>query len=172
MTSVPDYVPILIKGTGSTPRQGGCLVQIANWLSDNKLWTDQPVCVHYCLAEYAITINDLMSDADRPKLALLAPRLTGTAISNYVEAAHVSHRLRLWIANNPMPLRTIKTTRWTWTTNGAVGEVVANLLIDDAEAAVDWLSRLIDRYDLITGRAPVPLLTEDQGRRLRAAMAQ
>ena len=38
-------VPWLRSGTGSTPNDGGCIMQVIDWL-DSAGWSDSPACVH------------------------------------------------------------------------------------------------------------------------------
>ena len=71
-------VPWLRSGTGSTPSDGGCIMQVIDWIDRNK-WTDRPPCVHPVLAKLAIRANDSLDDKGRQKLLDLAPRLMGTA---------------------------------------------------------------------------------------------
>lgn len=172
MTDIPDYIPMLVQGARTTPQEGGCIVQIANWLSDNELWTDKPICVHDYLAYEAIWINDMLDNEARRKLAFLAPRLTGTAIKDRVESARVTTYLAQWRVQNRKP---VQVQCESMVTNGGGGftiEFTPIVTIPDEDALIDWLSRLIDEYDRVTNRVSPPLLTEEQGLELRAVMCQ
>lgn len=70
-------VPWLREGKGDSPAEGGCIMQVIDWI-DRCEWTDEPPCVHPILASIAITANDLSSDRQRQRLLALAPRLMRT----------------------------------------------------------------------------------------------
>lgn len=70
-------VPFLRSGTGTTPADGGCIMQVIDWL-DNAGWTDNPECVHPVFRSLGIHLNDTLPDAERQMLLDLAPRLMGT----------------------------------------------------------------------------------------------
>lgn len=70
-------VPFLRKGMGATPDQGGCILQVIDWIHRGK-WTDHPPCVLPVLGNAAIYANDVSDDEDRQKLLDLAPRLMNT----------------------------------------------------------------------------------------------
>jgi hypothetical protein len=74
---IPDFLPLLIKGPGKDPRDGGCLMQFVGYLYNGD-WNDRPECTHPMLASVAIFANDNCSDACRSGLALFAPDLIGT----------------------------------------------------------------------------------------------
>jgi len=71
-------VPWLRNGSGATPGDGGCVMQVIDWLS-SKGWTDRPKCVHPYLRHLAIMANDALVDGERQKLVDLIPRLMNTA---------------------------------------------------------------------------------------------
>jgi hypothetical protein len=76
MTSI-ESVPFLRSGVGSTPKDGGCILQVIDWL-DHQGWSDQPECVHPVLRKLAIYVNDQLPDGERQKLLDLTGRLMGT----------------------------------------------------------------------------------------------
>lgn len=65
----PDLLPLLRKGIGKTPAEGGCLFQVASYLYDGESWADSTPCVHPTLRQTAIYVNDQVSEDYRPKLA-------------------------------------------------------------------------------------------------------
>jgi hypothetical protein len=71
-------VPWLRNGSGATPSDGGCVMQVIDWLSSDG-WTDRPKCVHPYLRHLAIMANDALVDGERQKLVDLIPRLMNTA---------------------------------------------------------------------------------------------
>ncbi len=174
MTAVPDYVPMLTKGIGSTPKDGGCLVQIANWLQNPELWTDDAICVDRILATWAIKINDLVDEDHRRLLALLAPRLGGTAPTTRGDELSTAIALHEWMRENQPPVCAETQRVDLWYANGCDMQFHTKLVIhpDAQPKAVEWLTGLIDAHDRHTGRDTVPLLTEEQGRILCEVMGQ
>ena len=92
-------VPWLRSGTGSTPVDGGCIMQVIDWIDRNK-WSDSPPCVHPVLRALAIRANDTLGDGERQRLLDLAPRLMGTASDDRVLAV----RLAAWCARQVLPV--------------------------------------------------------------------
>jgi hypothetical protein len=72
-----EAVPHLRSGIGQTPADGGCILQVVDWI-DRQGWTDQPECVHPVLRKLAIYVNDQLPDGERQKLLDLTGRLMGT----------------------------------------------------------------------------------------------
>lgn len=92
--NIPDFMPKLRRGAGPTPKDGGCLVQVASYLYDGESWTDRTPCVHPMLREVAIGVNDSVSDHARQGLLEFAPRLIGTRNDDRA----LERRLVLWCA--------------------------------------------------------------------------
>ena len=90
---IVNEVPWLRRGTGDTPADGGCIMQVIDWVSTNG-WTDQPECVHPVIRKAAIAANDELADEYRQKLLDLAPRLMGTNTGGY----ELTVRLAVWCA--------------------------------------------------------------------------
>ncbi|NNG36920.1 hypothetical protein [Nakamurella aerolata] len=114
--TIPNFMPLLRKGIGKIPAEGGCLVQVASYLADGLSWTDQTPCVHPVLRSLAIAVNDRVSDAVRPTLAPLAVDLVGTGPGpKGVEGQQLSVRLAVWFArqvlreSDQVSLRAIET---------------------------------------------------------------
>jgi hypothetical protein len=72
-----EAVPFLRSGVGSSPANGGCILQIVDWIDRNG-WTDRPDCVHPLLRKLAIYVNDHLPNGERQKLLDLTGRLMGT----------------------------------------------------------------------------------------------
>ena len=92
-------VPWLRSGTGATPAEGGCILQVIDWI-DRHSWTDRPVCVHRVLAKLAILANDTLPDGERQKLLDLAPRLMRTASDD----KKLSVQLAVFLARQVLPI--------------------------------------------------------------------
>jgi hypothetical protein len=177
VTAVPDYVPMLIKGKGATPEDGGCLVQIANWLADPTTWTDEAKCVDPSLARLAIYANDIADDEHRRRLALLAPRLAGTKIEGEVAELAVENQLKgyVWGHRPPEPKfhHGIKWSIPTKDQQTVLGKLnLDNLVILDQDGLCDWLEGVIDEYDRITGRNAPELLTQQEWEQIKELVGQ
>jgi hypothetical protein len=177
VTAVPDYVPMLIKGKGATPEDGGCLVQIANWLADPTTWTDKALCVDPSLARLAIYANDIADDEHRRRLALLAPRLAGTKIEGEVAELAVENQLKGYVDGHrpptPMFLQGMTWIKGTKAHPTYVGKLnLDNLVILDQDGLCDWLEGVIDEYDRITGRNAPELLTQQEWEQIKELVGQ
>lgn len=71
-------VPYLRPGKGETPSEGGCIMQVTDWIHRHR-WSDTPVCVHPVLRDLAISANDNSGHENRQLLLDLIPRLIGTS---------------------------------------------------------------------------------------------
>lgn len=174
MTAVPDYVPMLIKGKGAKPEDGGCLVQIANWLADPTLWTDEPLCVDPLLAKWAIFANDMADNESRHPLALLAPRLAGTKIEDIDQEKVVEMCLREYVLSNNHRPRVTTTNKLIWKTTDTLTGVVDLSEMQAVEPGnlYSWLEAIIDKYDRLTGRTSPELLTEQQWLEIKELVGQ
>lgn len=71
-------VPWVRSGVGETPAEGGCIMQIADWIYRHE-WTDEPPCVHPIVRTLALRANDSLPDDERQQLLDLIPRMMNTA---------------------------------------------------------------------------------------------
>lgn len=175
MTAVPDYVPMLIKGKGATPKDGGCLVQIANWLEDSDTWTDEPLCVHPVIAYWAVYANDMADNEHRHRLALLAPRLAGTKIADPVVEDTITLLLRRYVEDNPLPkIRVAGGLVWKKKGDGvAEGVIDVNTIVAaDQDQLYPWLEGILDYYDFLTGRNSRELLSEQEWLEIKELVGQ
>lgn len=78
MATTYDVLPMLGRGKHRTPRKGACFMELASYLAGEK-WSDHPSCTHPLLAMLARAVNDLTSDAGRPRLAVLVPSVIGVS---------------------------------------------------------------------------------------------
>lgn len=74
--SQPDILPLLSRGKHRNPRRGACFMELAAFMAGER-WTDHPACTHPVLADLARRVNDSISDAARPRLAMLVPSVIG-----------------------------------------------------------------------------------------------
>lgn len=177
--NVPDFMPQLRYGAGQTPQDGGCLVQVAGFLNDGVSWTDSTPCVHPMLREVAIGTNDRVDDVLRQTLLPLAPRLIGTGLTgDEAEDRRVTLALVEWCVRQAAVAA--HAIGGIWASNVAVDakneaalyasgasdlnslnsmrcKVIASLAADahgevSPEALADFLVRMIDEYDRVSGR--------------------
>ena len=85
-------VPFLRRGSGLRPSEGGCIMQVVDWIH-NGTWTDSPRCVHLGLRTLAINVNDTVDDGERQRLLDLAPRLIGTDTLTEEQSIRIITRL-------------------------------------------------------------------------------
>jgi hypothetical protein len=107
MTSTCE-VPWLRSGVGKTPGEGGCIMQVIDWI-DRQGWTDRPPCVHPLLARVAIQANDALDNDERQQLLDLVPRLMGTANDDRTLGVRLTVRAvrkALHVFENTVPLDT------------------------------------------------------------------
>lgn len=76
MTSTYDVLPMLGRGKHRNPKKGACFMELASYLAGER-WSDHPQCTHPLVAMLARAVNDLTSDAARPRLAILIPSVIG-----------------------------------------------------------------------------------------------
>lgn len=74
-------VPWLRHGSGTRPKDGGCIMQVIDWISTGG-WTDTPACVHPTLVAWGIAANDGLPPEERQQLLTLVPRLMQTAYAS------------------------------------------------------------------------------------------
>lgn len=121
---IPDFLPKLIRGTGDSPEEGGCVMQVVCYLTEGE-WTDSPKCVHPALRDMAISVNDEATNAERQSLWPLIPRLINT---NFIPKTKEERRQ-----------------------NDEIFAACEDSL-DEEGYNVAALRRALDQYDEITGR--------------------
>lgn len=96
---LPDMLPVLSRGRHRNPRKGGCFMELASFLAGER-WSDHPACTHPLLAALARHVNDLTSDAARPRLAPLIPSIIGLTSDD----PRVDARVALRAATTALPI--------------------------------------------------------------------
>ena len=154
-----EPIPYLRSGTGTTPRDGGCVMQIVDWISRHA-WTDQPPCVHPVLRVLAIKANDTLDDTRRQQLLDLVPRLMHTATEDRRVtvglACHVARAvLPIYEARypaDPRPRQAIDAAERGDT--GAAARAADAAWAAAADTPMALLLSTLDAYDRLTGRVP------------------
>lgn len=161
-----NVVPWLRSGVGKTPQDGGCIMQVIDWIHRER-WTDAPPCVHPVIRCLAIYVNDHADDETRQKLLDLAPRMMNT----YSKDEALTRRLLGYLARQVYPiyeqwiaqsgyddkgsvLACIEASEhggaadaaWAAGAAGAAGAA-------KAAGALDLLVDLLDKYEELTGHA-------------------
>ena len=76
VSSPPDLMPMLSRGKHRSIRKGACFMEMASVLAGER-WSDHPRCTHALLGDVARHVNDLTSDSERHRLAVLIPSVIG-----------------------------------------------------------------------------------------------
>src|SRR3954451_14475192 len=76
MAAFPDVLPVLSRGKHKRPEKGACFLEYTSLLAGEP-FSDSPACVDRELAAVLRHANDLLSDADRPRLVPLLGRAVG-----------------------------------------------------------------------------------------------
>jgi hypothetical protein len=158
-------VPWLRSGTGKRPTDGGCILQVVDWISTGG-WTGRPKCVHPVLRVLAIRANDSLPDAGRQKLLDLTPRLMGTAPGDpalAVKLLRPARDLSLPIYESAYPGDARPRKAWevafAWAecpceAHAAAARATRAYAADNA-ASYQLLLDTLDEYDRLTGRTEV-----------------
>jgi hypothetical protein len=166
---------MLIKGKGATPKDGGCLVQIANWLADPTTWTDEGLCVYPLLAKWAIWANDVADNEHRHQLALLAPRLSGTRLEQPLHEEAMDVLLRQYLQDHRAPVcPSSGGLAWTVNDDGVKTACIdlGTIMVVDQDGIYGWLEGIIDYYDYLTGRNSRELLSEQEWLEIKELVGQ
>jgi hypothetical protein len=76
VSSPPELMPILSRGKHRSMRKGACFMEMASVLAGER-WSDHPPCTHPLIGDVARHVNDLTSDEERHRLAMLIPSVVG-----------------------------------------------------------------------------------------------
>jgi hypothetical protein len=79
MAAFPDVLPVLSRGKHKRPEKGACFLEYTSLLAGEP-FSDSPGCVDRELAAVLRHANDLLSDADRPRLVPLLGRAVGLVV--------------------------------------------------------------------------------------------
>src|SRR3954469_3710918 len=86
MAAFPDVLPVLSRGKHKRPEKGACFLEDTSLLAGEP-FSDSPGCVDRELAAVLRHANDLLSDADRPRLVPLLGRAIGLGVRPPTPAA-------------------------------------------------------------------------------------
>ena len=79
MAVIPDLLPVLNRGKHKNPSKGACFLEYTSLLAGEP-FSDSPACVDRELAAVLRHANDLLGDADRPRLVPLLGRAVGLVV--------------------------------------------------------------------------------------------
>lgn len=176
-----DYLPMLGRGRHWSPRKGACFMELASYLAGER-WSDAPACTHPLLAHLARRVNDEISDAARPSLALLVPSVIGLTSDD----PHWDLEVTLLAASHAMPIVAESAQRAL-----AVGMLATERLLDelderpagtltprtrfalgDVPLAGPWARCFMDRVGRHGSRNPGPQVVDLATRSIAAACVQ
>lgn len=104
-------LPSLTAGAHDADSGEACVMEYVSVLAGEP-WSDRPECTHPILAHEARTANDLLDDADRPRLVPLVGRFFGTAddsaeLRSHLRLTQARQVLRLVAAGDRAPALTV-----------------------------------------------------------------
>src|SRR3954469_17873128 len=79
MAAIPVALPVLSRGKHKNPRKGACFLEYTALLAGEP-FSDSPACVDRELAAVPRHANDVLADADRPRLVPLLGRAVGLVV--------------------------------------------------------------------------------------------
>ncbi|MGY1616792.1 hypothetical protein ACI797_08600 [Geodermatophilus sp. SYSU D00691] len=79
MAAIPDSMPVLSRGKHKHPSRGACFLEYTSLIAGER-FSDAPACVDRELAAVLRHANDLLTDADRPRLVPLLGRAVGLVV--------------------------------------------------------------------------------------------
>jgi hypothetical protein len=79
MAAIPDFLPVLSRGKHKNPSKGACFLEYTALLAGEP-FSDSPACVDRELAAVLRHANDMLADADRPRLVPLLGRAVGLVV--------------------------------------------------------------------------------------------
>src|SRR3954453_4760278 len=79
MAVIPEVLPVLSRGKHKNPSKGACFLEYTSVLAGEP-FSDSPACVDRELAAVLRHANDLLADADRPRLVPLLGRAVGLVV--------------------------------------------------------------------------------------------
>ena len=79
MAVIPESMPVLSRGKHKNPSKGACFLEYTSLLAGEP-FSDSPACVDRELAAVLRHANDLLGDADRPRLVPMLGRAVGLVV--------------------------------------------------------------------------------------------
>jgi hypothetical protein len=149
MTRSPDFLPVLSRGRHRTPVRGACFLEYTALLA-GEAFSDAPACVDAELATVLRHANDVLSDADRPRLVPLLGRAIGLVVPAAVASRMRREAARRFAAAVGVPL-SVDELRWV---GGAdVDRLFWSLMLEPVPVSTSaaWVDRLVERLDLLHG---------------------
>lgn len=176
--TIPDFMPVLSKGSHENPRDGACVMEYVSILAGEK-FSDMPKCTHSVLADVSQMVNDQLQNHNRHKLVPLISRLFGTSSDDYYEYKIVGDFLRNWLRAQGSIEAKVNELHAQWRREGrpaswidSRGAAWLTLQWNDAVDAllIKYLTGLLDEYDRVTGRTTHREVTKDELRSLTEAV--
>ncbi|MGY1652888.1 hypothetical protein [Geodermatophilus sp. SYSU D01119] len=149
MERIPDSLPVLGRGRHRAPARGACFLEYTALLAGEP-FTDAPQCVDAELAAVLRHANDVLSDADRPRLLPLLGRAIGLVAAG-PDAGRLQRRVAQGFAaavGSPLSPEELR-----WVRVGAVDRLFWSLMLEPVPVSTSpaWVARLVERLDLLHG---------------------
>jgi hypothetical protein len=147
MTRSPDFLPVLSRGRHRTPARGACFLEYTALLA-GEAFTDAPACVDAELAAVLRHANDVLSDADRPRLVPLLGRAIGLVAPAPAAGRVRRAAARRFTAVVGVPL---SAEERRWAAGGDVDRLFWSLMLEPVPLSTSaaWVDRLLERLDLL-----------------------
>jgi hypothetical protein len=145
MDRIPDSLPVLGRGRHRSPARGACFLEYTSLLAGEP-FSDAPHCVDGELAAVLRHANDVLSDADRPRLLPLLGRAIGLAGR---DAARLrAEAARRFTAALGVPL---SAEEQRYAHRGAVDRLFWSLMLEPVPVSTSaaWVDRLLGRLELL-----------------------
>ena len=146
MGRIPDSLPVLARGRHRSPDRGACFLEYTALLAGEP-FSDAPRCVDAELAAVLRHANDVLSDADRPRLLPLLGRAIGlTATDTGRLRRDVARRLTAALG---LPLTAAD--RRAYRDGADLDRLFWGLMLEPVpvSTSVAWVARLLERLDLL-----------------------
>ncbi len=145
MDRIPDSLPVLGRGRHRSPARGACFLEYTSLLAGEP-FSDAPRCVDGELAAVLRHANDVLSDADRPRLLPLLGRGIGLAAR---DAARLrAEAARRFTTDLGVPL---SAEEQRYARRGAVDRLFWSLMLEPVPVSTSaaWVDRLVGRLELL-----------------------
>jgi hypothetical protein len=145
MDRIPDSLPVLGRGRHRSPARGACFLEYTSLLAGEP-FSDAPRCVDGELAAVLRHANDVLSDADRPRLLPLLGRGIGLAAR---DAARLrAEAARRFTIDLGVPL---SAEEQRYARRGAVDRLFWSLMLEPVPVSTSaaWVDRLVGRLELL-----------------------
>lgn len=171
---IPDGLPTLSAGSHREGEGKACVMELVSVIAGES-WSDKPMCVHPMLRAASIVVNDMLDDEHRNLMVPVMLRLFGTNKHSRPARRAMCEHLMAQVTGSPtianpdedLPVIAFRQRYGRRTNVQVMGQpcscstCMASVYHLDSgdlsrlgrsQDAVQWLHRLVDVYDVATGR--------------------